>query len=138
MSYEDFPFPERLRTEDARDESQGELRGEEGEEPGGRVEAGADLLLLQVGVQPAVVVVQQPRELVHLDLGGENEKTNTTNMFRHSLTHTHTHTHTHTPHTTHTHTRHRSEHATLQQKSGFSGYTRGNALVSKHIIKVPP
>lgn len=63
-------------TEDTGDEAQGEVRGEDGEEPGRGVQAGADLLLLQVVVQVPVVVVQQPGQLVHLDLrrrrrGGE-------------------------------------------------------------------
>lgn len=46
------------------------MRGEGGEEPGGGVQAGPDLLLLQVAVQVPVVVVEQPRQLVHLDLTG--------------------------------------------------------------------
>lgn len=67
---------DRTCTEDAGHEAEGELRGEEREEPGRRVEAGADLVLLQVVVQLAVVVVQQPGQLVHLNLrGGGEEKT---------------------------------------------------------------
>lgn len=60
-------------TKDAGHEAEGELRGEEREEPGRRVEARADLVLLEVVVQLAVVVVQQPGELVHLNLRGRGE-----------------------------------------------------------------
>ena len=44
-------------TKDAGHEVEGELRGEEGEEPRRGVEARADLVLLQVIVQLAVIVV---------------------------------------------------------------------------------
>lgn len=64
---------DRRYTEDAGHEAEGELRGEEREEPGRRVEARADLVLLEVVVQLAVVVVQQPGELVHLNLRGRGE-----------------------------------------------------------------
>lgn len=57
-------------TEDSGHKSQGELGGEHGEKPGRGVEAGADLVLLQVVVEVSVVVVEEPRELVHLDLQG--------------------------------------------------------------------
>lgn len=59
---------DRIYTEDAGHKVERELRGEEREEPGRRVEAGADLVLLEVVVQVTVVVVQQPGELVHLNL----------------------------------------------------------------------
>lgn len=59
-----------MLTEYPGNEAQGKLRGEHSEEPGCCVEAGPDLLLLQVAVQVAVIVVQEPRELVHLDLRG--------------------------------------------------------------------
>lgn len=49
-------------------EAEGEVWGEQSEEPGGGVQAGPDLLLLQVAVQISVVVVKQPRQLVHLNL----------------------------------------------------------------------
>lgn len=55
-------------TKDAGHKVEGELRGEEREEPRRRVEAGADLVLLKVVVQVTVVVVQQPGQLVHLNL----------------------------------------------------------------------
>ena len=64
-------------TEDTGDEAEGELGGEEREEPGRGVQAGADLLLLQVVVEFPVVVMQQPRQLVHLNLrgaGGRKER----------------------------------------------------------------
>lgn len=51
-----------------------ELRGEESEEPGCGVQAGADLVLLQVSVQVTVIVVQQSGQLVHLDLQREKEE----------------------------------------------------------------
>lgn len=57
-------------TEDSGHKPQGELGGEHGEKPGRGVEAGADLVLLQVVVEVPVVVVEEPRELVHLDLQG--------------------------------------------------------------------
>ena len=55
-------------TEDACDKAEGELGGEECEEPGGGVETGADLMVLQVAIELPVVVVQQSGQLVHLDL----------------------------------------------------------------------
>lgn len=54
-------------------ESQWEVRGEGREEPGGSVETGADLILLQMSVQLPVIVMQQARQLVHLNL---KEQTN--------------------------------------------------------------
>ena len=44
------------------------MRGEGREEPGGGVQAGPDFLLLQVAVEIPVVVMEQPRQLVHLNL----------------------------------------------------------------------
>lgn len=44
------------------------MRGKEREEPRRGVEARADLVLLKVVVQLTVIVVQQPGELVHLNL----------------------------------------------------------------------
>lgn len=55
-------------TKDSGHKSQWELWGKHGEEPGGGIEAGADLVLLEVVVEVSVVVVKKPRELVHLDL----------------------------------------------------------------------
>lgn len=55
-------------TKDAGDEAEGKLRGEEREEPRRSIQAGADLVLLQVRIQAAVVVVQQSGQLVHLNL----------------------------------------------------------------------
>lgn len=60
-------------TKDAGHKAERELRGEESEEPRRGVEARADLVLLEVIVQLAVVVVQQPGELVHLNLGGDTD-----------------------------------------------------------------
>lgn len=57
-------------TEDSGYKSQRELGGEHGEKPGGGIEAGADLMLLEVIVEVSVVIVKKPRELVHLDLWG--------------------------------------------------------------------
>lgn len=51
-----------------------ELRGEESEEPRCGVQAGADLVLLQVSVQVTVIVMQQTGQLVHLDLQREKEE----------------------------------------------------------------
>lgn len=51
-----------------------ELRGEESEKPGRGVQAGTDLVLLQVSVQVTVIVVQQSGQLVHLDLQRERKK----------------------------------------------------------------
>ena len=56
------------RTEHASDESERELRREEGEEPGGGVERRGDVVRVQVATQRGLVVVQQPRQLVQLDL----------------------------------------------------------------------
>lgn len=69
-------------TEDAGHKVEGELRGEQREEPRRRVEAGADLVLLKVVVQVTVVVVQQPGQLVHLNLRRQREES--------SIKHTHT------------------------------------------------
>lgn len=55
-------------TKDSGHKAKGEVRGEGGEEPGGGVQAGSNLLLLQVAVEIPVVVVKQPRQLVHLNL----------------------------------------------------------------------
>lgn len=55
-------------TKDAGHKAEGELRGKEREEPRCGVEARADLVLLKVVVQLTVIVVQQPGELVHLNL----------------------------------------------------------------------
>lgn len=57
-----------MYTKNARHKAEGELRGEEREEPRRCVEARADLVLLEVIVQVPVVVMQQPGELVHLNL----------------------------------------------------------------------
>lgn len=64
-------------TKDAGHEAKGELWGEEGEEPRRGVEARPDLVLLQVIVKFPVVVVQQPGELVHLNLEYNRDKTAT-------------------------------------------------------------
>ena len=64
-------------TEDPGDEAQGEVGGEDGEEPGRGVQAGADLVQLQVAVQVPVVVVQQSGQLVHLDLRGQRDHRST-------------------------------------------------------------
>lgn len=58
-------------TEDTGHKAEGEVWCEQSKEPWGGVQAGADLLLLQVAVQIPVVVMEQPRQLVHLNLGGE-------------------------------------------------------------------
>lgn len=60
----------RTLTEDSGHKSQWELGGKHGEEPGGSIEAGADLVLLEVVVEVPVVIMKEPRELVHLDLQG--------------------------------------------------------------------
>lgn len=53
-----------------------ELRGEESKEPGRGVQAGTDLLLLQVSVQVTMVVVQKSGQLVHLNLQPEEKRVN--------------------------------------------------------------
>lgn len=63
-----------MLTKDSGYESQRELWGKHGEEPGGGVEAGADLVLLQVIVEVSVVIVKQPWELVHLDLQEDGQR----------------------------------------------------------------
>lgn len=55
-------------TKDSGHEAKRELWGEQSEEPRRRVEARADIVLLEVTVQVSVVVVQKPGELVHLYL----------------------------------------------------------------------
>lgn len=47
-------------TKDSGHKAQWELRGEHGEKPGGGIEAGADLVLLQVIVEVSVVIVKKP------------------------------------------------------------------------------
>ena len=54
--------------EEAHDQAERELGGEEGEEPGGGVQRGWHLQLLQVPVQLGQAVVQQPLQLVLLHL----------------------------------------------------------------------
>lgn len=44
------------------------MGGEDGEEPGCGIQAGPDLVLLQVAVEVPVVVMEEPGQLVHLDL----------------------------------------------------------------------
>lgn len=56
------------------DKAKLELRGEESEKPGCGVQAGTDLVLLQVSVQVTVIIVQQSGQLVHLDLHTEKEE----------------------------------------------------------------
>lgn len=55
-------------TEDSGHEAEGKVWREGGEEPRRGVQAGPDLLLLEVAVEIPVVVVEQPRQLVHLNL----------------------------------------------------------------------
>ena len=50
------------------DEPEGKLRGKESEEPRSGVEGRTDLILLQMVIQTLVEVMEQTRQLVHLDL----------------------------------------------------------------------
>lgn len=69
-------------TKDAGHKAEGELRGKEREEPRRGVEARADLVLLKVVVQLTVIVVQQPGELVHLNLHTHINTESGQNMLR--------------------------------------------------------
>lgn len=55
-------------TEHSRHESKWEMWGKGSEEPRSGVQTGADLVLLQMSVQLSVIVVQQTRQLIHLNL----------------------------------------------------------------------
>lgn len=53
-----------------------ELRGEKSKKPGRGVQAGTDLLFLQVSVQVTMIVVKQSGQLVHLNLQPEEKRVN--------------------------------------------------------------
>lgn len=57
-------------TKDSCHKAEGEVWGKSGEEPRRGVQTGPDLLLLQVAVEIPVIVVEQTRQLVHLNLIG--------------------------------------------------------------------
>lgn len=63
-------------TENTWHKAEWELWGKEREEPRGCVKAWADLVILEVIVQLAVIVVEQSGELVHLNLGRQGECAN--------------------------------------------------------------
>jgi len=58
-----------MLTKDSSHKAQWELWSEQCEEPGSRVQRGGDVVGLEMLVQLAVVVVQQTRQLIQLNLG---------------------------------------------------------------------
>lgn len=63
-----YKLPLSKLTKDSGHKAEGEVWGEGGEKPGGGIQAGPNLLLLQVAVEIPVVIMEQPRQLVHLNL----------------------------------------------------------------------